>query len=173
MYQFFEILKYTLPSVIVFLTVYFLFKLQLQSEEKRKILQLKQDSKNIITPLRLQTYERVILYLERINPSNLVVRMNNPGLNVTQFQMLLLSTVRSEFDHNLSQQLYISSFGWNALKNAKEEVVKLVNLAVAKLEPNAPSTELSSKIFEMMVETQNNPTDKALEVIKKEISIYF
>ncbi|MEI6349125.1 MAG: hypothetical protein WCP69_14350 [Bacteroidota bacterium] len=99
--------------------------------------------------------------------------MNNPGLNVTQFQMLLLSTVRSEFDHNLSQQLYISSFGWNALKNAKEEVVKLVNLAVAKLEPNAPSTELSSKIFEMMVETQNNPTDKALEVIKKEISIYF
>ncbi len=173
MYQFFEILKYTLPSVIVFLTVYFLFKLQLQSEEKRKILQLKQDSKNIITPLRLQAYERVILYLERINPSNLVVRMNNPGLNVTQFQMLLLSTVRSEFDHNLSQQLYISSFGWNALKNAKEEVVKLVNLAVAKLEPNAPSTELSSKIFEMMVETQNNPTDKALEVIKKEISIYF
>jgi hypothetical protein len=171
--QFLEILKYTLPSIIVFLTVYFLFKLQLQSEEKRKILQLKQDSKNIITPLRLQAYERVILYLERINPSNLVVRMNNPGLNVTQFQMLLLSTVRSEFDHNLSQQLYISAFGWNALKNAKEEVVKLVNLAVAKLEPNAPSTELSSKIFEMMVEAQNNPTDKALEVIKKEISIYF
>jgi hypothetical protein len=173
MEQFAEILKYILPSLVVFITVFYLFKLQLQSQEKRKILQLKQDSKNIITPLRLQAYERIILYLERINPSSIVVRLNNPALNVTQFQMMLLSTVRSEFDHNLSQQLYISSFGWSAIKNAKEEVVKLVNLAAAKVAPDAPSSELSSKIFEILVETQQNPTDYALEVVKKEISIYF
>jgi hypothetical protein len=173
MEQFVEILKYILPSLVVFITVFYLFKLQLQSEEKRKILQLKQDSKNIITPLRLQAYERIILYLERINPSSIVVRLNNPALNVTQFQMMLLSTVRSEFDHNLSQQLYISSFGWSAIKNAKEEVVKLVNLAAAKVAPDAPSSELSTKIFEILVETQQNPTDYALEVVKKEISIYF
>ena len=173
MEQFAEILKYILPSLVVFITVFYLFKLQLQSEEKRKILQLKQDSKNIITPLRLQAYERIILYLERINPSSIVVRLNNPALNVTQFQMMLLSTVRSEFDHNLSQQLYISSFGWSVIKNAKEEVVKLVNLAAAKVAPDAPSSELASKIFEVLVETQQNPTDYALEVVKKEISIYF
>lgn len=173
MEQFAEILKYILPSLVVFITVFYLFKMHLQNQEKQKILQLKQESKNIILPLRLQAYERVILYLERITPSNLVVRLNNQTLNVSQFQILILSAVRNEFDHNLSQQLYISSFGWAAVKTAKEEVVKLVNLAAAKVNPDAPSHELSSKIFELLVEDQQIPTSYALEVLKKEISIYF
>lgn len=173
MEQFLEILKYILPSLVVFITVYFLFKMHIQHQEKQKMLQLKQESKNIILPLRLQAYERVILYLERISPSSLVVRLNNPILNVSQFQLLLLSAVRSEYDHNLSQQLYVSSYGWSAVKNAKEEIVKLVNLAAGKVDANAPSTELSSKIFELLVEGQQTPTDHALEVLKKEVSIYF
>ena len=118
MEQFFEILKYILPSLVVFITVYFLYKLFVQTQERQKVLQLKQESKNVILPLRLQAYERVVLYLERITPSNLVIRLNNPALNVAQFQMLILSAIRNEYDHNLSQQLYISSFGWGTVKNA-------------------------------------------------------
>lgn len=173
MEQFFEILKYILPSLVVFITVYFLYKLFVQAQERQKVLQLKQESKNIILPLRLQAYERVILYLERITPSNLVIRLNNPALNVTQFQMLILSAIRNEYDHNLSQQLYISAFGWGTVRNAKEEVIKLVNLAAARVSPDAPSSELASKIFELLVEGQQGPTDYSLEVLKKEISIYF
>jgi len=173
MEQFFEILKYILPSLVVFITVFYLFKMHIQNQEKMKMLQLKQESKNIILPLRLQAYERVILYMERISPSSLVVRLNNPTLNVSQFQLLLLSAVRSEYDHNLSQQLYISSYGWSAVKNAKEEIVKLVNLAAGKVDANASSIELSAKIFELLVEGQQTPTDHALEVLKKEVSIYF
>ncbi len=173
MEQFFEILKYILPSLVVFITVYFLYKLFVQAQERQKVLQLKQESKNVILPLRLQAYERVVLYLERITPSNLVIRLNNPALNVAQFQMLILSAIRNEYDHNLSQQLYISSFGWGTVKNAKEEVIKLVNLAAARVSPDAPSSELSSKIFELLVEGQQGPTDYSLEVLKKEISIYF
>ncbi len=172
MEQFLEILKYILPSLIVFVTIYFLYKLFVQTQERQKVLQLKHESKNIILPLRLQAYERVVLYLERITPSNLVIRLNNPALNVTQLQMMILSAIRNEFDHNLSQQLYISSFGWSSVKSAKEEVIKLVNLAAAKVSPDAPSTELTSKIFELLVEGQKGPTDYALEVLKKEISIY-
>ncbi len=173
MEQILEILKYILPSLVVFITVFFLFKMHIQNVERQKLLELKQESKNIILPLRLQAYERVILYMERITPGNLVVRLNNSSITASQFQLMLLSAVRNEFDHNLSQQLYISSFGWSAVKNAKEEVVKLINLAAAKVEPDAPSGELASKIFEHLVAGQQTPTAYALEVLKKEISIYF
>ncbi len=173
MEQIFEILKYVLPSLVVFITVFYLFKMHIQNVEKQKLLELKQESKNIILPLRLQAYERVILYLERITPGNLVVRLNNSTLSASQFQLLLLSAIRNEYDHNLSQQLYITPFGWSAVKNAKEEVIKMVNLAAAKVEPSAPASELTASIFELLVSNQQTPTSYALDVLKKEISIYF
>jgi len=173
MEQLFEILKYILPSLVVFFTVFYLIKLYLFGEEKKRIIQLKQDSRNLVTPIRLQAYERIAMYLERINPSNLVMRLNNSKLNVAQFQILLNSSIRSEFEHNLSQQIYISSEAWEAVKNAKEEVVKIINLAAGKLNANATSNELASKIFEIIVDYNILPTDSALEVLKKEIRILY
>lgn len=168
-----EILKYVLPSVVVFFTAYYVMKIFLDVEDKKRLLQFKMDSKNAAFPIRLQAFERLTLYLERINTTNLVMRLQNSAFNNAQFQMLLVSTIRSEFEHNLSQQMYISSQSWDEIKNAKEESVKIINLAAGKLSPDGPSMELAAKIIEITADDQISPSDKALEVLKKEIRQYF
>lgn len=168
-----EILKYVLPSVVVFFTAYYVMKIFLDVEDKKRLLQFKMDSKNAAFPIRLQAFERLTLYLERINTTNLVMRLQNSAFNNAQFQMLLVSTIRSEFEHNLSQQMYISSQSWDEIKNAKEESIKIINLAAGKLSPDGPSMELAAKIIEITADDQISPSDKALEVLKKEIRQYF
>lgn len=161
-----------LISLIAFiLMIYFLLKAIMDNQQKEKLLELKFRNKELITPLRLQAYERLALYLERINPNSIVMRMKNPVLTVNLFQTLLISTIRSEFEHNLSQQVYVSHKVWNNVKNAKEETIQMINLAAAKLNPNAPSIELATKILEFS--TENIPSDKALSILKDEIQLLF
>lgn len=87
--------------------------------------------------------------------------------------MLLVSTVRNEFDHNLSQQMYISTSSWDAIKAAKEETIKIINLAAAQLSPDGQAFQLATKIIEITADEQVTPSDKALEILKKEIRQYF
>ncbi len=168
-----EILKYVLPSIVVFFTAYYVMKIFLDVEDKKRTLQYKMDSKTATIPIRLQAFERLTLYLERINITNMVIRIQNAGLNNAQFQMLLVSTIRSEFDHNLSQQMYISTSSWEAIKAAKEENIKIINLATGQLAPEGQAAQLATKIIEMTADEQSTPSDKALEILKKEIRQYF
>ncbi len=78
-------------------------------------------------PLRLQAYERLILYLERISPDSLVMRMSRSNLSVAQFQNELVTSVRTEFEHNLAQQTYISSQSWEKVKSARNSIIKLIS----------------------------------------------
>lgn len=173
METFLEILKYILPSLVMFATVFFLLRMFLESEQKKRLLELKMEGKNHTLPIRLQAFERLTMYLERISPANLVIRMQNSALNNAQFQMLLAATVRNEFEHNLSQQMYVSSSTWAAVKNAKEETIKIINIAAGQVSPEMPSKELSSKIIELMAEMPATPSDQALEILKQEIRQYY
>jgi len=173
MLELLEILKYILPSVVVFFTAYYLIKIFLEVEEKKLSLELKMDAKNITIPIRLQAFERVTLYLERINPQNMVMRLQKSTMNNSQFQMLLVSTVRNEFEHNVSQQMYISSASWEAIKNAKEETIKVINIAFGQIEPTGQSIELATKIIELTADDTMSPSDHALELLKKDIRQYF
>jgi hypothetical protein len=168
-----EILKYILPSLVVFFTAYYLLKIFLEVEEKKRALELKMEAKNVTIPIRLQAFERLTMYLERINPTNMVMRLQNSSMNNSQFQMFLISTVRSEFEHNLSQQMYVSSASWEAIKNAKEETIKVINIAYGQLNPQGSSVELATKIIELTADDTMSPSDKALELLKKEIRQYF
>ncbi len=168
-----EILKYILPSTIVLATSYYLLRLYLTHDHKKVVLELKQNNRNLLTPLRLQAYERVIMLLERMSPSNLILRMSNPAFDAMQLQMVLVRTIRDEFDHNLSQQIYISSPAWDLLKNAKEETIKLINIASSELPKGATATELSSKIIEKFAGIEKSPISIAQEFIKSEVRSLF
>jgi hypothetical protein len=170
-----EILKYVIPSIIVLLTSYFTIWLFLNNENKRRLSEINLSSKDIIIPIRLQAYERIILFLERISPNSLIIRVHQQGMSATHFQSALLINIREEFEHNLSQQLYVSSPAWNAVKNAKEEIIKLINTSAARLSENesATSDDLSRKIFEMSLQMENLFTNIAIERIKKEIRQIF
>ena len=116
---FIEILKIILPAVAVFFAAFLIVKRFLENEDKRREHDLNKGNQSITSPLRLQAYERIIIFLERINPSSLLVRVNKNGMNCHQFHMELIKTIKSEFEHNLSQQIYMkicpsSIWCWNS-----------------------------------------------------------
>jgi len=184
MHDLLEILKYILPSLVVLLTAWLLLKSFLNTQEeiqkrdlKTKVeelqLKLKQEDKKYVTPIRLQAYERIVLFLERIAPQSMVFRVQKPGQKVFQLQNLLLKTIRDEYEHNLSQQLYISKESWAMVKAAKEEIVKLINTAASEVKPDEEGIELSRRIFEATIGEEKLPSDRAIEMLKKEIHRLF
>lgn len=176
MYTFLEILKYTVPAIIVGLTAYFIIKRFVDNEQKKTILQIKEAQQNqalkTITPVRLQAYERLALFLERMNPNNLVLRCYQPGMNVKALQNAMVHNIRDEFEHNLSQQIYISNQAWDLIRNAKEEMINLINSSAVKLSTDASPTELAGVIFESIAKGKT-PAETALQFLKDEIHFYF
>jgi len=173
MEDFLEILKYILPSGVVFATAYFLLKAFLDNENRKKMLELKMANQTISIPVRLQAYERIILLLERISPGSLVLRVTQPAMTAFQLQTALIESIRDEFEHNLAQQIYLSSNAWELAKNAKEETIKLVNIAASKLNESATAVDLGSVIFELSARTEKLPVTTAIEYIKKEVRQLF
>lgn len=168
-----EILKYVLPSAIVFVTAYFLIKMFLDKEQKNKQLEKHIANAQIVTPIRIQAYERVVLLLERISPSSLIMRVHRPDINAMQLQNILVQTIREEFEHNLSQQVYLSSQAWEYVKTAKEEMIKIINVAASSISKDATATDLSQAIFAESLKTNELSVTIALEFVKKEIRIIF
>lgn len=166
MSEFFISLRYLLPSVVVFLTAWFILKEFFKEQARNRHLQLLEDKQKISLPVRLQAYERIVLFLERISPGNLVMRSHKGGLNVKQFQQLLVQTIRDEYDHNLSQQLYLSIDAWEMVKSAKEEMIRQINISAGKHDEKAPSAELSKTLLEMSIDKL--ATRKALDYVKTE-----
>lgn len=168
-----EILKYVLPAAIVFFTVWLILHKYFIDVQKQRKLDIMLENNRLITPLRLQAYERVILFLERISPESLIMRTNQPGLTARQLQNELLSSIRAEFEHNLSQQLYISQEGWEMVKITRGNTVKLINTAAESIPPDAPGFNLSSKILDMLMAMDKAPSSQAIEFLKKEVQSLF
>lgn len=168
----FEIVKIILPCGIVFLTAYYLVKNFLDHESRKKAIDLKLANQTVITPIRLQAYERVVLFLERINPNSMVMRLSKTG-NAANFQGELLKTIRSEFEHNLSQQIYMSNASWDAVVKGKEETIKLINIASTKVNADASAMELAQSIIAVASQLSEMPTKSAIETIKREIGKEF
>jgi hypothetical protein len=168
-----EVLKYTLPSLIVFLTTWYLAGRYFRGEEEKRRQQLLLNNQHLITPLRLQAYERIVLYLERINPESLIMRISKPGMTVHQLQHELLNAIRAEYEHNLSQQIYVSNKAWEMLRNARNATLQVINGEAEKINWEQPSIDLSRAIMEKIMEGSANPVSEALLFIKNEINWYF
>jgi hypothetical protein len=164
-----DILKYILPSLVVLATTWYLVRAYLLYEDKKKETQLKLELQKASFPLRLQAYERLVLLLERLQPAGLILRINIPGMSVSIMHSALIQAIRDEFDHNLSQQLYVSSKAWELVKNCREESIKQINTAASQLSPDDPATELASKILVQEIDQSNNSGDLAIEFLKNEV----
>ncbi|MEG1555127.1 MAG: hypothetical protein RR356_00165 [Bacteroidales bacterium] len=158
-------------SLVVFLTSFFSIKFFLENDQKKRLLELKHNAKSVITPLRLQAYERMAMFLERMEPNQLILRVGNAEFDALQLRTLLLTSIRTEFEHNLSQQIYISSEAWNQVCIAKEEMVQIINLSAGKLEVDASGLDLITAILEQTA--NKSPVSKAMEILKEEIRLLF
>ncbi len=186
-----EILKITTPAAVVALTIYFVLQNvmdQWERERKREYQkweesqkhwnqQLKQVLETVkeensnsydATPVRLQAYERLLLLLERIGVNNLVMRVYQENMSAEQLRNELQRSIRNEFDHNLTQQLYISEEAWDLISKAKEEMVKFINTETDKLEEGATALDLSKALFDRASQVETMPTTAAAEYLKQE-----
>jgi hypothetical protein len=170
---FLDILKYILPSTIVFLAVYFVLKKHLDTQLKSQVVAGRQGIQGTVLPIRLQAYERMVLLLERITPQTLVMRVNNNAITSGQLHQELLASIRAEFEHNLTQQVYISKGAWEAVKRSKEETIKIINIAASKVNDNAKGFELSKMVLELSMKMEKMPTQIAIDFIKEEARSFF
>ena len=132
---------------------------ELRSTGKKE---LKVQALRIIMPLKVQAYERFLLYLERVQLPQLVKRVYTPGMEKGTFHLQLLQNVREEFEHNLAQQLYVSNSTWNAVVNAKEELVNQINTTFEQLKDE----EDVSILAQSLVALPNPMVEQAVAVLK-------
>lgn len=144
-------------------------------QQKTQMLQIKLDERRetlrTVSPIRLQAYERVALFLERISPNSLVLRCYQPGMDLRLLQGVMTKNIRDEWEHNLSQQVYVSSELWVAVRGAKDEMINLVNSAAVGLGDTTDPTRLAASVFAGAA--THSPTDDALEVLHKEVEQIF
>ena len=164
-----EILKYTLPALTVFLTAYFLLTGYMRKETAGKVIELKMKRDKDIILLRLQAYERLTLFLERIAFAAMIARVRTPDMLSGELQYAIVRSIREEFEHNLSQQVYVSSSAWNLIVQSKEEMIKTVSLIGSNLPSEAPSAQLINAIFNGIASANAPlPTEHAIEFLKAE-----
>jgi hypothetical protein len=168
MQTFLEILKYTLPSLIIFIVVFIIIKTFLENMQNSHLADLKSERQKVIAPAKVQAYERTVLFLERIMPGNLILRITRPEMTAIQLQAALIRNIREEYEHNMSQQLYLTDQAWETVKSAKEEVIRLINTCAAELEPEAKNNDLAALILEKSFEKQDMVWNKAMHFVKEE-----
>ena len=166
---FWEILKITMPALIVFITAYFLFRDMLENDKRRRELEFRVLHAKEMTPVKLQAYERLTLFLERISPESMMIRHSPQDLTAAQYHQVLLTTIRQEFEHNLSQQIYVSTILWETIRGAKEKLVTIINRSAEEVDPNGAGYELSKKIFSNYQDEDLSPVALALSDLKKEV----
>ncbi len=164
-----DLVKVLLPAALVLYGMYLTVNAFLKKDFERRLVDIKLKNTDIILPLRLQAYERMCLFLERITPNNLIVRTNNGDYSAAELHGLLLSEIREEFGHNLSQQVYMSDDAWYQVKGAMEEVVVLINNAAAQVGPDARGIDLARRVFETIMAEELDPTGRGLKYLKNEV----
>jgi hypothetical protein len=164
-----DIVKVTVPALIVYYTVKTLFGqfLEQQLQKEQSTQRIKQQE--MVLPLRLQAYERLSLFCERISPPNLLLRVRPDGLSVAELRVALMMNIQQEYEHNVTQQVYVSEQLWQILKIARDDSVSMIAMGAEQLDPKADARLLAERIFTLL-EQRGNTTglDTALQAIKTE-----
>jgi hypothetical protein len=174
MNDFTQLIFFISPAILVAASVYMVLNKMIKNNETRRNFELQKSTRQATIPIRLQAYERFILLLERISPDSLVVRTHQNNMNCQDLHLALLAVVREEFEHNLSQQLYISIDAWATIKAAKESIVMHINESAAKTSAENPAIELARLIVESYVgEGKSNLILSATDLLKNEAKKIF
>jgi len=165
-----ELLSYTIPTFVTGFVAYYFFKTYTKTEENKIQLSILKANQKQALPIKLQAYERMTLYLERINPSKLILRINSVNNDKEAYLQSLINTIELEFEHNLAQQIYISEKCWSVIITSKNATIHILK-KTAKLNTVSNAQELREAILKRMLETPP-PSTTALAFIKDEVRNY-
>lgn len=163
-----EILKYILPSLVVLLATWLVLYQMLKREREQHEWVLRKQSNKELLPVRLRGYERLALLLERTTPEHLLRDMDINGLTVQQLQILLLKTIRMEFDHNLSQQIYVSDATWEAIILVEEEMISFVAAGAQHFAPDSPALPYAQQLITVYNTNGQTPNQLAQAKLREE-----
>jgi hypothetical protein len=162
-----EILAYTLPSLITGGVAYYLFTAYFQDQQNTRRWLLQKENQKAALPLRLQAYERMALFLERINPSSLLVRISPITSDKNQYENYVIAQIEQEFEHNLAQQIYLTDECWTIIATAKNATIQLIRKASM-----SEKVENADKLREVILSElfdKSSPSSAALGYLKTEI----
>lgn len=165
--------KLLIPALLVLYAMYLTVKSILEKDIEKKEVDLKIKNYETILPLRLQAYERIALLLERITPNNIMLRLNNPRLSAKEFQIILVKEIRDEYNHNLSQQIYIDDKTWVLVRKAIEDTINLINQSAINLKEEAKAMDLTKAVFADIMQNEVDSVKHALGELKKEVSQFY
>jgi hypothetical protein len=164
--QIFQLFAYLLPSIVTGAIAFYFFRMHTNNEEGRRRFLLHKDSQKDTLPIRLQAYERMALFLERIAIPNLVVRVAPTSKDKNAYENLLTKTIETEFDHNLTQQIYMTDECWNIIKAAKSATIQMIRKAA--MSESETADKLREDILNQTMD-KASPSATALSFVKKEI----
>ncbi|CAN5349883.1 hypothetical protein BH23BAC2_BH23BAC2_25240 [soil metagenome] len=162
-----QLFFYLLPALVVGLVSFYFFKMHFKNENDRRRFLIRQENQKTALPLKLQAYERMALFLERISLGKLLLRVKPASESTEDYENLLSRTIDMEFEHNLAQQIYFSGECWNVIKTSKNATIGMIR-KTARREDVESSDILREKLLTGLMD-QASPTDAALEYIKKEV----
>lgn len=162
-----ELVFYAIPALITGGIAFYFFREFVRNENNRRRFLLHKETNKETLPIRLQAYERMALFLERISPSKLLVRVNPTSSDKESYESLLVASIEQEFEHNLSQQIYLSDECWNIINAAKNATIQLIRKA-SLLEKTTTANKLREVVLTEMMEKQP-PSNAALAYIKQEV----
>jgi hypothetical protein len=164
-----EILKYVIPALVVLIAVNMVVTKFLNTQFRQKQLTMLSQTQDVTIRLRLQAYERLALFVERIHPRQLIPRIYQQGMTVTDLQQMVIVAINTEFEHNLAQQIYVSREAWETVRRTKEQEIAMVSQIARKLDPVAPAKELHTKIVDYILTAEGEmPTEIALNLLNEE-----
>ena len=162
-----ELLSYTLPSVITGGVAYFLFNSYFKDQQNMRRWLLQKENQKDSLPLRLQAYERMALFLERINPSNLLIRITPFSSDKNQYESLIIEHINQEYEHNITQQIYVTDECWTIIMTAKNTTIQ--NIRKTNMNEKVDSAnKLRETILSDLLDNQS-PSTLALAFLKDEV----
>lgn len=159
---------YLLPAIVVGIIAYYFFKGHTANEEGRRRFLIQKEAQNKVLPTRLQAYERLTLLLERIDPNKLLIRVKPSSSEIEKYEELLIKNIEQEFDHNVTQQIYVSVECWNLIQTAKNATIHIIRQVAMHEQKNTADAMREAVLRHFMEEV--TPSQKALTYIKKEVS---
>jgi hypothetical protein len=166
---FLEYVNFILPSVLIMIVAFYMLNRVLKHDHTRRVFEYKKSVAKEVIPLRMQAYERLALFLERMQPTNLLLRVQQKNMKSMSLHAGLMQTIRSEYDHNMSQQVYVSNEVWLLINHAKDQLINVINEQVPMVDPKSDAMELGSLIILASKENKEWLIDEALILLKNEL----
>ena len=160
-----ESIAYILPAAVTGFVAYYMFNGFLNHQNNQKQIELIALRKKESLPTKLQAYERMLLFCERINPVKMLMRIQPLSKNTNEYVQLLIANIEQEFEHNLVQQLYISDEAWNSVLSVKKLIIDEIKII-------AQNSDSINEFREKIILNSSNSESKIQiinSILKKEV----